>query len=621
MVYKAQGNAHLYLNTYLDKVGTLQEQKTDRLLIHGDVLGTTTVYVQGALGSRGDYTGERGNSKGISIIQVYGTANKDSFQLNGGYVTLQGSPYQYSLHAYGPSFSLGRADSSQRVLKGEEEFWDFRLESEMIQPTSSDPTDLFVINYFPMSGRIPPNNTPSSFPDLLSDVVEDEDAFHKLGKSPEDPSPSLFLPAAPSFPIVTPVGAFVNESKVLSRPSASRSISVASGATFPTSVRPVDVDTLKKHPLVLSNVSDDKFALASVLVTLEGDSNVSERDRVSVMPKVVLASEPFSHFKRNVKAVVPQVSIYLFLPNSLFHAGLMDINNQNKQLETLRIISRRSLKVDKNSALFVRGYGSNNRYVSNLSALEYGYGGELDYNAIEAGTLLTNIESAYSTTSFGVMGTYGKVSLQPLNVEQSQESTFDKWTVTAYGSMQHDAGFYMDGLLSYGLFNGDVLTFARGKTATLRGKPLSVSLTAGKAFMMRCKNFVLEPQIQFVYQHLRFNKTHDVDGFNIEMRNPDYWMMRIGGRLTKELAVIKEAHVVSFYGKLHFVRDFSDKQRVHLGDTFLLGAFGSFLEAGFGVYAQLSPKVTFHSDLIYQHKFTKAGFLGTRFSGGLSYHF
>ncbi|EJF75944.1 outer membrane autotransporter barrel domain-containing protein [Bartonella sp. DB5-6] len=171
-----------------------------------------------------------------------------------------------------------------------------------------------------------------------------------------------------------------------------------------------------------------------------------------------------------MKAVVPQVSTYLLLPNSLFHAGLMDINNQNKQLETLRIISRRSLKVDKNSALFVRGYGSNHRYVSNLSALEYGYEGELDYNAIEAGTLLTNIESAYSTTSFGVMGTYGKVSLQPLNVEQCQESTFDKWTVTAYGSMQHDAGFYMDGLLSYGLFNGDVLTFARGKTATLRGK-------------------------------------------------------------------------------------------------------------------------------------------------------
>ncbi|USP01413.1 autotransporter outer membrane beta-barrel domain-containing protein [Bartonella taylorii] len=690
-VYHAQGNAHLYLNTYLDKGGALQDQKTDRLLVHGDVSGTTTVHVRDALGSRGEYTGERGNSKGISIIQVYGTANEDSFQLNGGYVTSQGSPYRYSLYAYGPSSSLGGANSSQRVLKGEGEFWDFRLESEEIQPTSSDTTDLFLIRYLPVSGHTLPENTPSSFSDLLPDIVGDESTFVEVGESAEDSKLSSLLPTVPSFPIVTlvgatanepkvlshssasrptspdntsssfpdllpdvvgdeptfvelekssensslspllptvpsspivtPVGAAVNELKVLSHSSASRSISTASSATFSPYVRPVDTDTVKKHPSALTTVPNDKSTLASVLVTPEEGAAGSERDRVSAIAKVVLASELSSHFQQNVRAVVPQVSTYLLLPNSLFHAGLMDISNQNKWLETLRNVSRRSLKDDENFALFLRGYGSNHRYVSNLSVLEYGYGGELDYNAIEAGTLLKNIESAYSTTSFGVMGTYGKVSLQPLNVEQSRESTFDKWTVTAYGSMQHDAGFYMDGLLSYGLFNGDVLTLARGKTVTLRGKPLSVSLTTGKAFMMKCKNFVLEPQIQFVYQHLRFNTAHDVDNFNIEMKKPDYWVMRIGGRLTKALAVIREAHVVSFYGKLHFVRDFSDKQRVHLGDSFLLGAYGSSLEAGFGVYAQLSPKVTFHSDLIYQHKLTKAGFSGTHFSGGLSYHF
>ncbi|OPB34893.1 autotransporter outer membrane beta-barrel domain-containing protein [Bartonella taylorii] len=620
-VYHAQGNAHLYLNTYLDKGGALQDQKTDRLLVHGDVSGTTTVHVRDALGSRGEYTGERGNSKGISIIQVYGTANEDSFQLNGGYVTSQGSPYRYSLYAYGPSSSLGGANSSQRVLKGEGEFWDFRLESEEIQPTSSDTTDLFLIRYLPVSGHTLPENTPSSFSDLLPDIVGDESTFVEVGESAEDSKLSSLLPTVPSFSIVTLVGATANEPKVLSHSSASRSISTASSATFSPYVRPVDTDTVKKHPSALTTVPNDKSTLASVLVTPEEGAAGSERDRVSAIAKVVLASELSSHFQQNVRAVVPQVSTYLLLPNSLFHAGLMDISNQNKWLETLRNVSRRSLKDDENFALFLRGYGSNHRYVSNLSVLEYGYGGELDYNAIEAGTLLKNIESAYSTTSFGVMGTYGKVSLQPLNVEQSRESTFDKWTVTAYGSMQHDAGFYMDGLLSYGLFNGDVLTLARGKTVTLRGKPLSVSLTTGKAFMMKCKNFVLEPQIQFVYQYLRFNTAHDVDNFNIEMKKPDYWVMRIGGRLTKALAVIREAHVVSFYGKLHFVRDFSDKQRVHLGDSFLLGAYGSSLEAGFGVYAQLSPKVTFHSDLIYQHKLTKAGFSGTHFSGGLSYHF
>ncbi|WP_425456843.1 hypothetical protein [Bartonella massiliensis] len=97
--------------------------------------------------------------------------------------------------------------------------------------------------------------------------------------------------------------------------------------------------------------------------------------------------------------------------------------------------------------------------------------------------------------------------------------------------------------------------------------------------------------------------------------------MRLGGHLTKTLILTKEAQLLSFYGKLYFIHSFNDKQFVYFKDTFQLGSFGSSLEAGIGVYSQLSAKITFHSDLIYQHKFTKAGFSGTHFSGGLSYHF
>ncbi len=127
------------------------------------------------------------------------------------------------------------------------------------------------------------------------------------------------------------------------------------------------------------------------------------------------------------------------------------------------------------------------------------------------------------------MGNYGKLSLRTREVKQSQESIFDKWTITAYGSMQHDTGLYMDGFFSYGLFNGNVLTRERGKTAALRGKPLSFSLTAGKTFMIGCRCFIFEPQVHFVYQNLQFHQTRDIDNFNINMRRPDHWGMRIGG--------------------------------------------------------------------------------------------
>ncbi|EJF86104.1 outer membrane autotransporter barrel domain-containing protein [Bartonella vinsonii subsp. arupensis OK-94-513] len=473
-VYRVKkGDAHLYLNTYLNKGGALQNQKTDRVLIYGDVEGKTTVHVQIVPGSPGEYTGSGGNDQGISLIQVSGKAEKDSFRLNNDYVTMDGLPYQYRLYAYGPESTLGKANPAQRLVKGEGEFWDFRLENRY----------------------------------------------------------------------------------------------------------------------------------------------------VGFVSKPIPESRPLPYPESSVKAVVPQVPIYLLLPNSVFHAGLMDINNQNRQLEILRTPSSGMVEMHEKPTSFLRGYGGSYRYVSDLSALEYGYGGDLSYNAVEAGILLHTIENANTAISFGVMGTYGKLSLQPVDVEQSQKSTFDKWTATAYGSMQHDAGFYVDSLLSYGVFKGDVVTLARGKTATLKANPFSVSLTGGKAFATGYEGFVVEPQVQVVYQHLHFDKAYDIDKFDIEMGKLGQWVARVGGRLSKMFSASEKERDVSMYGKLYFTHAFEEKQTVHFKDAFQLGAFGSSLEAGLGFNAKLSQKFALHADLSYQHQLNKAGFSGISFSGGLRYRF
>ncbi|WP_273760593.1 autotransporter outer membrane beta-barrel domain-containing protein [Bartonella sp. ML70XJBT.G] len=465
-VYNAQDNARIYLNTHLNSDGSLNNQKTDRLLIHGDVSGKTTVHVQFIAANQGEAaSGE--NAKTISLIQVSGKAAEDSFQLSSSYIALEGFPYQYYLRGYGPDSSLGRAKNSQRLVKGDGSFWDFRLESKYIQP--------------------------------------------------------------------------------------------------------------------------------------------------------IQKTSELSHFELKVRDVVPQIPTYLLLPNSLFHAGLMDINNKNKQLKTIRSVSGR--QIDRGPTLFVHGYGGKHRYVPDLSALEYGYAGDLDYNAIEVGILFKTIENAYSTTSFGIMGTYGRLSLQPQNVEKSRESIFHKQSVTAYGNVKHEAGFYVDGLLSYGLLKGDVLTSVRGKAATLKGNPLNISLSAGKAFITGYEGFVFDPQIQFVYQHLQFHKARDIDGFDIDMGKFDQWVMRIGGRLTKTFAEPEKERIMSLYGKIHLSHNFRGKQFVHFKDAFQLGSFGSSLEAGLGINSQLSPKVTLYGDLNYQHKLTKAGFTGIYFSGGLRYRF
>ncbi|WP_273789422.1 autotransporter outer membrane beta-barrel domain-containing protein [Bartonella sp. ML70XJBT] len=607
-VYKAYGDAYLYLNTYLDKGGRLEDQKTDRLLINGDLEGKTTVDVYKVPGSPGALTGEGGNDQGISIIQVYGQAAEDSFQLKGGYVTLEDSPYQYHLKSYGPSSVLGTADSNQRVLKNTGTFWDFRLESKMVDSSSFDPTEVFPVLDFidpPVSDEVP------SFPKTHPNITrgEEEAIDPNSQQKPQEPSLSSSVDSS-------------------DRDSHLKTISDASDVFVldvpnpppvspPSSLAPVIPVMTPSHPVVPTSglsVPPSVAPTSSVVSPPASGSSVPP----SVTPPIFELS---SHFWPNVRTIVPQVLTYVLVPNTLFHAGLVDISYQNKQLQTLRTFSRRLLKTNENPALFLRGYGGHHRYASNLSALEYGYGGDLDYNALEAGVLLKKIENVYSTTSFGIMGNYGKLSLRPREVKQHQESIFDKWTITAYGSMQHNTGLYIDGLFSYGLFNGNVLTRERGKTAALRGKPLSFSLTAGKTFMISCRCFIFEPQVQFVYQNLQFHNTRDIDNLNIDMRRPDHWGMRIGGHLTKTLTLMKDAQVLSLYGTFHFVRNFDDKQFVYFKDAFQLDSFGSSLEAGFGVYSQLSTKITFHSDLIYKHKFTKSGFSGMHFSGGLSYHF
>ncbi|WP_455476364.1 autotransporter family protein [Bartonella sp. B17] len=476
VVYKAEEGARISLNTYLASDGSHDNRQTDRVLIHGSVEGTTTVHVRAVSENSEKYEKIDEDSGGISLIQVSGEAEGNSFKLANDYVTLNGLPYAYRLYAqYGEESDLAENSFSKRLVEGEGKFWNFYLKSAYVKPK----------------------------------------------------------PDQPEF-----------------KPEAEKP-----------------------------------------------DSDLG------------------------VKVVVPQVPTYLLLPNALFHSGLVDISNLSKRLEAMRISFEEPSKSDEGSAFFVRGYGGNYHYSSDLPVFKYGYGGDFDYNAVEAGVLFKAIESAYGTTSFGVIGTYGKLSLQPVDVEQSKKSAFEKWMLTAYGSMQHDGGAYVNGLVSYGLFQGDVFTRARGKTATLKGHPLSVSVIAGKALMVGSSGLVFDPQVQVVYQHLQFNHAHDIDNFAIKLGNLEQWVTRVGGRLTKTLSAKEDARVLSFYGKLHFAHGFGDNQTVHFKDAFQLGAFGSSLEAGLGFHAQLLPKLTLNGDLMYQHKLTKAGFSGATFSGGLRYQF
>ncbi|KEC57407.1 autotransporter outer membrane beta-barrel domain-containing protein [Bartonella rochalimae] len=497
VVYNAANDAKLHLNVFISKENNINDQKTDRLLIHGDVSGTTTIYITSQNGSSKDDIGRNGNTQGISLIQVSGRAQEDSFKLKGDYITIDGSPYQYVLSAYGPGSSSGQASLDQKLVSGNgSDFWDYRLQSKYISPRVQPSP--------PKPAPVPPESLPSV---------------------PEPPTPSK--PQDPRTP------------------------------------------------------------------DLPG---------------------------KRIPAVVPQLPSYLLLPHALFHTGLVDVSNQHELLE---IIQNASHEPDKNrkTSFFIRGYGSNHHYTSNLSVFEHGYGADLDYNNATAGIVFNTLESKDSASSFGVMGGYGQLSLHPRAVKQSQKSVFNKWSGKLYANLHHDTGVYANGFISYDFFKGDVVTLSRGKTAELKGGLLNASLIGGHAIITGYNGLIIEPQLQVIYQSLMFDQARDIDRFDIDLGSHDQLIGRIGGCLTKVVSASEKAHVVSFYTKLHVAHSYEKKRIVHFKDAFQLGAFGSTVETGMGVHAQLSNTITFHGDLLYQHKLTKAGFSGISVSGGLRYQF
>ncbi|WP_375647645.1 autotransporter outer membrane beta-barrel domain-containing protein, partial [Bartonella sp. CR84HXZ] len=720
--YNAEGNVQIKLSTFLNDDGLFDSQKTDRILIDGDVSGATLLVMENfSKTSEKKVSGEGSNS--ISLIQVSGYAREDSFKLMGDYTAINGLPYQYRLRAYGPSSSFGKADPMNRLVAGDRDFWDFRLEGIYISPKQDSSTILPIppspsapvdpTPTDPVLTPLPTPITPTPAPSEPSDPSDPTPADPSSSSSvPITPTPALSEPSDPSDPTpadpsssssvpITPTPAPSEPSDpsdpIPTDPSSSSSVPITptpvpsapsdpsdpiptdpshsssvpitptpipSAPSDPSDPTPADpsssssvpitptlapsapsdpsdpIPTDPSHsssvpitptpaPSAPSDPSDptpvDPSSSSSVPITPtpapSEPSDPSDPTPTDPVPTPPVPVKPDIQPEMGIRAVVPQLPTYLLLPNALFHAGLMDFASQNKKLKAIRSFSGGSLKSDENPAFFIRGYGGSYHYASNLSAFEYGYGAELDYSALEAGVLLKEIESSESCTFFGVTGTYGKLSLHPLNVEQSKKSAFDKWSVGAYGSLQHDTGFYIDGVLSYGLFKGDVLTLARGKVVALKGKQFSGSLTSGRTFATGYKGVVFDPQIQVVYQHLQFNPAHDVDNIEVDLGKFHQWVGRVGGRLSKTLNVSEEGRVVSFYSKLSYLHSFEDKRFVSFKNDFQLGFFGSSLEAGLGFNARLSSKLSLYGDINYQHRLTKAGFSGASFSAGLRHLF
>ncbi|WP_396583998.1 autotransporter outer membrane beta-barrel domain-containing protein [Bartonella grahamii] len=492
-VYNALGNAKIYFNTEWSNGLTKEQQKTDRVLVHGDVSGTTMIYFNNLSKHTEPFDDEENsiplNMRGLSLIQVSGQANEDSFKLAHGYTTMEGLPYKYILNGYGPTSSRGKADRAQSHLSG------ISQESKQKGAQNTNASSLEKEN----NGQAP---------------LEENENFWD-------------------------------------------------------------------------------FRLQSATLDDEG----------------------------KIKALVPQMASYLIMHNAIFSSGLADVNNQNTLLDNMHSTVF-GLEGHKKKGIFLSTYGNKVTLSSSHSPLEYGYGADVHYAAIQAGMTLATLETQNMTANLGLLGTYGKLAFTPKDVEGSDKSILDKWSFTAYGNLHHDNGLYVNALFSYGILNGHITTALIGNTTELNNTDtLNISATVGQKLATGVEGVSFEPQAQLMYQHIAFGTLSDIDGFQVNIKTPHQWLVRIGGRLTKTMLPIEKDRVLSFYGKLNVIKAFGEKRTIDVTKSFHLDSMGSSLEGGLGINAQLSKNIALHVDVNYQHKLQKAGISGINFSGGMRYRF
>ncbi|UJM34134.1 autotransporter outer membrane beta-barrel domain-containing protein [Bartonella henselae] len=704
-VYNATGDAKIYFNTEWNNEVPKEQQKTDRLLIHGDVSGITTIHFRNLL--KGKKTKEKNtgpvNTRGLSLVQVSGKAEENSFKLANGYTTIKGLPYKYTLNAYGPTSSRGKASIEQSFVGEEEDFWDFRLQNAILDAEETISPDTQETNFF-NSEEITPLNTEETA--SLNDG-ETTPLYSKKAASPDaeetispDTQETNFFDSEEITPLNTEETASLNDgettplySKKAASPDAEETISsdtqetnffnseeitplnteetaslndgettplYSKKAASPDAEETISPDTQETNffdseeitPLNTEETASlndgettplysKKAASPDAEETISSDTqetnffdseeitplNTEETASLNDGETTPLYSKKAAclNAKGKVRALVPQVASYLVMPNALFSAGLAELNNQNILLENMRttLFEAKDKKEDnKKSGIFLSSYGHKITLSSNRSPLHYGYGADVHYTAIQAGMTLAALEGQNSTTHFGLLGTYGQLSFTPKGMEGADKSTLDKWSLAAYGNIQHNDGIYVNALFSYGAFKGNITTALIGNTAKLDGShTVSASATIGHKLETDAKGLVFEPQAQLLYQRLMLGTLSDIDGFNVNMGKPHQWLLRIGGRLTQTIPSDEKGYATSFYGKLNLMKAFSNKSTVQIGDTFYLDAMGDSVEGGLGVNAQLSQNFALHADINYQHKLQKAGVSGINFSAGMRYQF
>jgi len=366
---------------------------------------------------------------------------------------------------------------------------------------------------------------------------------------------------------------------------------------------------------VYGNASESSFALAGGYVPIGAyEYRLHAFDpTASDASQRVLGSGGFwdfrllSGFGRSGGSLLPQVPGYLAAPTALFHAQLMDIGTLHQRLGETRIPpdGERNGNPGKTRDAFLRVYGGEADYRSARHGVDTGS----RYHAMQGGGNVYGVDNTDSRWRVGLAGSVGDVSFEPRHIDGSHKTRMDVWSVAPTVTWLHENGAYVDALTSIGGVKGDVANRG-GVATTLKGRSIAASIEAGRRFELSA-GLAVKPQVQAVYQRLRFGRLRDADNLAVTLGTLEQWRIRAGGEIGK-IVETRAGHRIQVYGKAHVVHTLGDGQTVRMGDDrFQVGKSGTGAEIGVGVDALFAnDRAVVYADATRQQRISRAGHAG-----------
>lgn len=323
--------------------------------------------------------------------------------------------------------------------------------------------------------------------------------------------------------------------------------------------------------------------------------------------------------------VAPQVPAYLTAPIALFQAGALDIATLHQRLGEIRLgvdgTGADGGGEDYSKEVFARAYGGRFNYASNVGFRDFGYNTSIDTAAVQFGGTILRKQGTDGVWRFGLAAAFGHVWWSPSAVDGHSNGNLDRYTFYGTATYQSHAGWYGDGIVFGGLFDGYVSTDTAGRASNMGGTTVGVSLESGYPLTLTSSGLFLEPQLQMVWQHLGFDTKTDVNGIVNDLGGQDSALLRLGFRLGEPLE-LQGKYPVTPYFKFNFLQPLTGNGSATIGQyPFEVGRNGSSMQVGAGITGGVTPRLSIYGDALYQRRLVSYGSNGWLANAGVRYTF